>query len=501
MGTLVFERFGDFSLPEWIYLETDGVAVNGVDYTNIPDSLMFPIGENIITYQITGVDDGVFEGPEAATLYITNIASECSGATITSELPFTVAEPLPIEVTGFDTNVVCIDTLILDPMPQNGYGNFTFDWSNGETTPTITVSPNETTTYTVTVGDACNFPTQTTSFTLNIPTYEPLIVDAGPADTVYSCFTNVFLNGAVQGGDSNYVFQWYTDEGVIDNQQTTVGTISETMPVYFQVTDGCQTMATDEKMVFIPVEPLELSVSNDTILCLGDMLTLNGSASGGEAPYQYIWTLTGTEGDSWTFSPIASNTYELLVRDTCGAVRTADVFVGVEDVTAIATMSYIEDDLYSIDLKNFTTEGAVQYLWEYGDGNTSDDFEMSYSYADTEDHIITLTAWTAGGCTDKTVLNYIAPTLIYVPTAFTPNDDGLNDYLQIEGNRVQSIRMHIYDRWGKLVYEITSLDQRWGGHAVGSDYYLPNGVYNYIIEGIDTRGKEFTQTGSVNIIR
>ena len=61
--------------------------------------------------------------------------------------------------------------------------------------------------------------------------------------------------------------------------------------------------------------------------------------------------------------------------------------------------------------------------------------------------------------------------------------------------------MKIYDRWGKQVYQMTSLYQGWGGNMEGKDYYLPIGVYNYTIEGIDTRGKEFTQQGSINLVR
>jgi gliding motility-associated-like protein len=501
VGTLIFERFGDFSLDEWIYLETAGVAIAGVDYTNIPDSLVFPAGQNIISYQISGVDDGVFEGPEPATLYITNVASECSNATITSEMNFFVAEPLPIEVTSMDTDVVCIDTLILNPNPQNGYGNFTFQWSTGEVTPTITVSPGQDFTYTCTVGDACNFPNETATFVLDIPDYPPLTADAGPADTVNSCFESIFLSGTVSGGDSNYVFQWYTAENIIGYQQTMVGTITETQPIYFRVMDGCGTEAIDEKMVYIPIDPLVVTMSPDTVVCLGDVVTISGEASGGEAPYTYNWSLTAVNQPSWTFQPIQSGNYTLNVRDTCGAIRSNSVFVGIENVEAIATMNYNENTMFTVDVQNFSTEGADSYLWDFGDGFMTDEFELSHTYTDTENHTITLRVTSENGCESVTQLYYIAPSLVYVPTAFTPNADGLNDYLTIEGNSVQSIKMQIFDRWGKQVYELNALNQTWGGNMQGGDYYLPIGVYNYTINGIDNYGREFTQRGSINLIR
>lgn len=501
IGTLIFERFGDFTSEEWIFLETSGTAISGVDYTYIPDSLMFPVGENIITFQVLGIDDGIVEGPEDATLLITNIASECSNATITSEMNFFVSEPSPIEVTSMDTNVVCIDTLTLNPNPQFGYGNFTYEWSTGENTPTIVVSPGEDFTYTVVVGDACNFPNETATFVLDIPDYPELIVDAGVADTVTSCFQSIFLNGQVQGGDSNYVFSWYTDDEIIGNQQIMVGTVAETQPIYFSVIDGCGTFAVDEKMVFIPVEPLEVSMSPDTVVCLGDILTISGQASGGEPPYTYNWSFTAVNENNWTFQPIQSSTYTLNVRDTCGAIRSNSVFVGIESVEAIATMNYDEAALYTIDVQNFSTESAVSFLWDFGDGFTTDEYQLSHTYTDTENHLIKLLAFSHSGCQSETYLSYTAPTLVYVPTAFTPNNDGLNDVLVIEGNSVRKIQMLIYDRWGALVFEINSLDQHWGGNKQGEEYYLPAGVYNYTIEGINTRGREFSQRGSINIIR
>jgi gliding motility-associated-like protein len=164
-------------------------------------------------------------------------------------------------------------------------------------------------------------------------------------------------------------------------------------------------------------------------------------------------------------------------------------------------MNYDESALYTVDVQNFSTVSAIQFLWDFGDGFTSTERELSHTYIDTENHIIKLLAFTVNGCKSETYIPYTAPTLVYVPSAFTPNNDGLNDVLKIEGNAVSKIQMLIYDRWGTKVYEINSLNEHWGGNKQGGEYYLPSGVYNYTIEGINTRGREFSQRGSINIVR
>jgi len=499
-GTLVFQRFGDFSTEEWIFLETSGDAEMGVDYTVIPDSLVFSAGDSIVILNIVGFEDNLVEGNESVTLLITNVASECSNSFVTTEIEFMIGEPLPLLLDQYEINTTCIADAVLDPQPQFGYGLYTYLWNTGQSTPTISVSPNTTTTYTVTVGDACDLPVAIGTFTVIIPDYPPIDVDAGEDDTLTSCFDMAFLEGLVNGGDGNYTFIWFTNTDTLGFDQTVTTLLPETTPVFFEVTDGCGVVEMDDKMIIIPVDPLNLQMSSDTIVCLGEPVIISGYSSGGEDPYTFNWEFNGFSGSSQQIEATAPFSYILSVTDVCGAIRFNSVFVGVIDVSALATINYTKN-LYEIRTHNFSNPDALTYFWDFGDGTTSSDFEPKHIYSDTYDHKITLDVTSEIGCKSRIELYYIAPSTVYVPNAFTPNADGLNDFLEVKANNLRAFKMIIYDRWGNKVYELDSPDQRWGGNNQGGGYYLENGVYNYVIKGKDDKGIEFVQKGSVNLIR
>jgi gliding motility-associated-like protein len=88
---------------------------------------------------------------------------------------------------------------------------------------------------------------------------------------------------------------------------------------------------------------------------------------------------------------------------------------------------------------------------------------------------------------------------MFVPNAFSPNNDGNNDYFQIKGMNLQSLTLTIYDRWGRVAYESKSLDEGWDGTTEGKA--AAEGVYMFKLVGLDYEGKPLTYNGSVTLIR
>lgn len=91
------------------------------------------------------------------------------------------------------------------------------------------------------------------------------------------------------------------------------------------------------------------------------------------------------------------------------------------------------------------------------------------------------------------------PPTLYVPTAFTPNGDGLNDYFSSFGEFVERFRLDIYDRWGKLLYSSTDVNQGWDGNLDGVG--VPEGTYVYKVEVVGYNGAVLHKEGSVTLIR
>lgn len=88
---------------------------------------------------------------------------------------------------------------------------------------------------------------------------------------------------------------------------------------------------------------------------------------------------------------------------------------------------------------------------------------------------------------------------LYVPNAFSPNGDGLNDTFEAIGSFFGAFRMLIYDRWGSVVYETTDPQKGWDGTLNNAP--LEQGVYVYRIEASEPEGKTFVKTGSVTLLR
>lgn len=106
---------------------------------------------------------------------------------------------------------------------------------------------------------------------------------------------------------------------------------------------------------------------------------------------------------------------------------------------------------------------------------------------------------TTGDISYSNFFRFLRDVKIFMPEAFTPNGDGMNDQLLAKGIYVDQFSMTIYDRWGEVVYNTTNKTEGWDGKINGQD--ATHGQYMYRIEIIDLRGLKTVRTGSVLLIR
>jgi len=175
------------------------------------------------------------------------------------------------------------------------------------------------------------------------------------------------------------------------------------------------------------------------------------------------------------------------------------LYIDVEHPIARSAFEYTSE-IFTIQLRNTSEPNEIQYYWDFGDLTFSEDFEPTHEFLDSEDHVIILTISTARGCHDETELLYKAPAMVYIPNAFTPNGDGLNDFISIQGANIKMVRMQIFDRWGKQVHELNSTDDKWYGRRKDGDTEYTSAVFNYVVEWTDYRDETFRQTGSILLI-
>ncbi|MNR01460.1 hypothetical protein D3C85_1172650 [compost metagenome] len=88
---------------------------------------------------------------------------------------------------------------------------------------------------------------------------------------------------------------------------------------------------------------------------------------------------------------------------------------------------------------------------------------------------------------------------VYIPNAFTPNNDGKNDVFLIYGNTIASAKMSIYTQWGQLIFQSDNVANGWDGTFKGVNQ--PTGVYVYMVEVTFTDGTSTLKKGTVTLIR
>ncbi len=101
---------------------------------------------------------------------------------------------------------------------------------------------------------------------------------------------------------------------------------------------------------------------------------------------------------------------------------------------------------------------------------------------------------------DTQVVKTIKEVKIYVPTAFTPNNDGLNDFLRPILIGVKELNyFRVYNRWGQVIYEMKGNQRGWDGTIQG--LLQPTGVYVWMVQGLGLDKKLHTQKGTTVLIR
>jgi gliding motility-associated-like protein len=146
------------------------------------------------------------------------------------------------------------------------------------------------------------------------------------------------------------------------------------------------------------------------------------------------------------------------------------------------------------------SENALVYEWSFGDGDSSSVASPTHRYDDHGEFDIRLTVRN-GDCIDiQRSLVRVRPLLtFYVPNAFTPNDDGVNEFFRPEGENFHSYVFQVFDRWGERVYEGTETDEGWDGTFGGSP--APQGIYAYRVLLTLWPGKAREYAGKVSLVR
>ncbi|MCC6599953.1 MAG: gliding motility-associated C-terminal domain-containing protein, partial [Crocinitomicaceae bacterium] len=143
-----------------------------------------------------------------------------------------------------------------------------------------------------------------------------------------------------------------------------------------------------------------------------------------------------------------------------------------------------------------------QYYWNLGDGTTSQDIIVEHTFDGVYAYEVQLTAINEIGCIDSSFYTVPIPPSFYIPNSFTPNGDGINDVWAVVSKEVNTFDLRIFNRWGEQVFYSTDPSVPWiGDRQRESGYFVPDGVYTYVIKATGFRQETFEKTGSIVLTR
>lgn len=162
-----------------------------------------------------------------------------------------------------------------------------------------------------------------------------------------------------------------------------------------------------------------------------------------------------------------------------------------------------------LDTAKFTDQSTgpvISWLWDFGNGQTSTlkqpPLQNYATQAQLQVFTARLTVTAANGCADFTTQQIQVPNNCYiaVPTGFTPNGDGLNDYLYpLSAYKATNLEFKVYNRYGQLVWQTTDWTHKWDGTLNGRPQ--DSGTYVWHLSYTDDKGKNIKLKGTTNLIR
>lgn len=483
-----------------IPVQLSGTATSGIDYNGVPASVTFQPGQTTVSFTIQSLTDALLEGLETLTLTFP-ITDPCGNVT-PLVLDLWIQDNQPMQVTLSSTPPSCPgDPVTINSQISGGVQPYTYLWSTGQTTGSMTFTPSSTTTVWLEVTDACTGIPAYDTLVVNVPVFAPLSVVVSPDITEICPYVPATIGVQASGGSGQYTYLWSVNSllsGTMDSLFVNPGSSTTYL---ITVSDNCGNSVQDSVIYTILSPPLVLQMNGPFEICPGDSVDLLVTATGGYGTYYYNWSTTTTT-PGITVAPQVSTSYFVQVSDECQTFSTTAVAV-VQVVKPLANFYIATQNPMQglpVQLTN-ASFNAWSYAWSFGDGNGSFLVNPTHVYTQPGAYEITLIATDQKGCVDSiSKWIEIAPErYIYLPNSFTPDGDGLNEYFYGRFIGLLSARFYIFNRWGEEIFFSDQLNFVWNGEYEGVP--VQDGTYSwYLIYEIE-KGIYEDLSGHVNVIR
>jgi gliding motility-associated-like protein len=411
--------------------------------------------------------------------------SGTTGGCISSAVAAVKVNPNPVVTINAPASICFGASAIL-----TAGGGGTYSWSTGATVATITVTPTVVTSYTVTATTLGCTGSKTNTIGINpIPTIivNPETICAGDSKQ----FTAT--------GSAVSTYSW--SDGTSKNATILSPKVTTTYSVIGTTNAGCPGVGT----FTVTVNLLPKVTVNDVSICKGldAILTVSGAVS-------YRWSNNSTGNRLIINSaPVGINDYIVSGTDAnnCTATDTATVNVykkpGAQFIASPNPAGMFDP---VVRFNDQSTPDVNYWYWSFGDGDILDNNTQSPTHTypgDTATYNALLIVGNAGQCYDSiTHKVLVGPEYtFYVPNAFTPDGDGVNEVFYCLGSGILEFDLKIFDRWGNFIFTSDDIQKGWDGKV--NDYidFSQQDVYVWKVAVVDLFKIKHNYTGTITVIR
>jgi gliding motility-associated-like protein len=413
---------------------------------------------------------------------------------------FNISEPTAIALADSQSDLLCFgdNSAFAQALPTGGTPPYSYSWSpsGGNMSAASGLSAGA---YTCTVTDHNNC---VASAAFNIAQPPPLTAHTSKTNVVCQDIDAGVAIATASGGTPPYNYLWQPGNST-DTIITGLGVGSDTC--FITDANGCS-----YKTVINIVDTSELflyGMTDSAIDCRSavlDAIPLNNSSSA----TSFLWLFD--DNTSGTGSPLVhtfpgggTHSATLIVINAVGCHDTlAKTFSIDYDLSADFTNTPLSPlPNIPVHFHNASSDLATVFVWDFGDNTGSTDKDPVKEYNDSGTYTVCLIASDTNNCADtvcKKIFTDVQKS-IGVPSAFSPNGDGVNDVLYVRGYRIQALRLRIYNRWGNLIFETDSKAKGWDGTY--KSVPQPEEAYAYTLEATFTDGSTIQKAGSVSLLR
>jgi gliding motility-associated-like protein len=348
-------------------------------------------------------------------------------------------------------------------------------------------------------------------------TLKPVLISDRIKDTIIcSTAPPVVLTAKATGENISYHWSSYSDfrNRINSGPSDPVAVVDPPASVsyyYLKVTNswGCEDIDT----VKIYISDFNFRTDPDQLICSGGAKSIGVRSLIGEPGLRYNWQpakyIEGRNDTSVVVvKPVKPTMYYVTVLNRYNCIYRDSVFVDLSEVNKLVLTAWTDKDtIRESQSTRLHVRPATGYHYSWNPYNTLDNSGIPDPLATpkvTTRYKVSVSDTRIDCRADTTVIVYVMPVIcdepdVFIPNAFTPNNDGNNDILFVRGSALETVHLIIYDRWGEKVFESFDVKDGWNGKYNNKD--LDPAVFVYYLEATCIGGKHYFKKGNVTLLR